>query len=125
MILSPRPLAVTACCAVALLTGCGGDDDGTATLRIDAIDGDYDRDVYEVGPGPVTLEFRNLSSSGHNIVFRDVPGAPDAPGLRHPLMLAGESPRTFELELVEGEFEFFCSVPGHERVGMVGTLVVR
>ncbi len=104
-----------------LLVGCGGGDD-TSTLRIDGVDIDYDKDVYEAEPGPITLEFRNRGALAHNIVFEEAEGAPVAAGVDD-FLAAGES-ASYELDLTPGEFPFFCSVPGHLEAGMVGTLVV-
>jgi uncharacterized cupredoxin-like copper-binding protein len=55
-------------------------------------------------------------------VFRDVEGAPDSVGGEE-FLPAGQT-LNFDVELVAGEYEFYCSVPGHEAAGMVGTLVV-
>lgn len=112
----------TASAAVALLGACGDKDDGPPTLRVDAVDIDYDRDTYEAAPGPATLEFRNRGSLAHNIVFRDAPGAPVASGIEEFLPAGADA--TYEVDLVPGEYAFYCSVPGHEAAGMVGTLVV-
>ena len=108
--------------SAALLGACGDDGDGSPTIRIDGVDIDYDRDVYEAAPGQATLEFRNRGSLAHNIVFRDVAGAPAA-SEEDDFLAAGEN-AAFEVDLVAGEYEFYCSVPGHEAAGMVGTLMV-
>jgi hypothetical protein len=44
-----------------VLSACGGGEGG-ASLRIDAIDIDYDSDIYEVNAGAVSIEFRNLGT---------------------------------------------------------------
>lgn len=112
---------VLALATVLLLAGGCGDDDGQR-LVIDGLDIDYDQDVYEVEPGPLTLEFRNRGQLAHNIVFEEVEGAPVAAG-EDDFLAAGES-ATYELDLTAGEYPFFCSVPGHVEAGMVGTLIV-
>lgn len=108
--------------ASAALLGACGDDDGAGSLRIDGIDIDYDRDVYETAPGEATLEFRNRGSLAHNIVFREGVDAPVASGVDD-FVPAGQNV-DYDVVLVAGDYEFYCSVPGHEAAGMVGTLVV-
>ena len=99
-----------------LFGACGDNGEGSASVRIDGVDIDYDRDVYEAEPGPTTIEFRNRGSLAHNIVFREAAGAPAASG-EDDFLPAGQN-ATYEVELVAGEYEFYCSVPGHEAAGM-------
>ena len=115
-------LLCTAFAVAAMLGACGDQDDAAPTLRIDGVDIDYDQDTYEAPPGPTTLEFRNRGSLAHNIVFRAAPGAPVASGVDD--FVAAGAEATFEVELAPGDYAFYCSVPGHEAAGMVGTLVV-
>ncbi len=112
----------TVLASAALLGACGDNDDATPSVRIDGLDIEYDRDLYEASPGPTTLEFRNRGSLAHNIVFREAPDAPATSG-EADFVPAGEN-ATFAVDLAAGEYEFYCSVPGHEAAGMVGTLAV-
>jgi len=71
--------------------------------------------------GRVTLNFRNAGAADHNIALR---GAK----LRRPVLgrVVGTG-RTSRVSAVlkPGRYTFYCSVPGHEQVGMRGTLTVR
>lgn len=108
-----------------LLAACGDDDAGSdnTTVRIDGVDIRYEPPSVEAGTEAVRIEFRNRGDVPHNIVFRDGPGAPTA-SADDEFVEPGDD-QSFEVELTTGEFDFYCSVPGHEEAGMLGTLTVR
>jgi plastocyanin len=78
----------------------------------------FSKSTLEAPAGAITLVMENPSAIEHNIAVRgdgvdeqgDIVGQGD------------ESSVTVDLEA--GEYEFYCSVPGHEQAGMKGTLTV-
>lgn len=68
--------------------------------------------------GTITLSMPNPSTMPHNIAMRD---PVEAEG--EIVNQGGVSEITVELE--PGVYEYYCSVPGHEAGGMVGTLTVE
>ena len=48
----------------------------------------------------------------------------EAPAAAENEFLPAGATESYEVELVAGEFGFYCSVPGHEAAGMVGSIVV-
>jgi plastocyanin len=104
-----------------VLSSCAGDDDGNS-IRINAVDISYEQSTYKIEAGPARIEFRNRGTLAHNLVFREADGAPVAAGERE-FLPAGQDQR-FDVDLEAGEYEFYCSVPGHEEAGMISTLVV-
>jgi mono/diheme cytochrome c family protein len=67
-------------------------------------------------PGKVTLESKNDASVPHNIALKDGPTGP---------VVQGGGVSKVSTNLDAGDFTFYCSVPGHEQAGMVGTLTVK
>jgi plastocyanin len=78
----------------------------------------FQKSTLEAPAGAITLVMENPSAIEHNIAVRggDVDEQGDVVGQ------GGESTVTADLE--PGEYEFYCSVPGHEEAGMKGTLTV-
>lgn len=73
--------------------------------------------VLTVAPGD-TVEVQNTGASLHDFVVDELGIDVDAP--------AGETvPATIPADAAPGEYEFYCSVPGHAQAGMVGTLVIE
>ena len=120
------PLAV-----VALLAGCGGDDDDepgrTATvdqggaIQVTAREYSFDPERIVVeGGGSLTIELRNEGDLAHNLRLRrgdrDVGGTPTFPGGRT------ESGR---VRLQPGTYEMLCTVGDHAELGMTGELEVK
>lgn len=66
---------------------------------------------------PVTLVLENRGEAAHDFVVNDL-------GIRLGADANGES-RTAMSGVPAGEYEVVCSIPGHERMGMHGTMVVR
>ncbi len=68
---------------------------------------------------PLRLALKNAGSQSHNFSVDGMGG------LRSPDVPAGQTV-TFEfIPDRPGAYRFFCSQPGHEDAGMMGTLVVR
>jgi plastocyanin len=78
----------------------------------------FQKSTLEAPAGTITLVMENPSAIEHNIAVRggDVDEQGDVVGQ------GDESTVTADLE--PGEYEFYCSVPGHEAAGMKGTLTV-
>jgi plastocyanin len=67
-------------------------------------------------PGPLEFVMPNPSPIQHNIALKDGPIGP----------VVGTGGTSRFTETVDtGEYTYFCSVPGHEAGGMVGTLTVE
>ena len=79
----------------------------------------YDKTSAAVVAGRVTIDFTNESALPHNVTIaqgsrrlgatKTVTGADDS----------------VTVELPAGEYDFFCSVPGHRQAGMEGTLTAE
>ena len=78
----------------------------------------FSEPMLEAQAGTITLVMENPSQIEHNIAVRG--GGVDEQG--EIVGQGGESTVTADLEA--GEYEFYCSVPGHEQAGMKGTLTV-
>ena len=114
-----------------LAVGCGGDDskqssrtvtvDGGGTVEVTAREYSFDPDrVVVEGPGPLTIELKNVGDLAHNIRVRrggeEVGGTPSFPGGRT------ESAR---VRLSPGKYELVCTVGDHADLGMRGELEVK
>lgn len=79
---------------------------------------EFDKKALDAGAGPVHLVMFNPSSVPHNIAVKGngvkVEGRPVRSGRQS----------TVTVTLKPGVYEFYCSVDGHERAGMKGTLRV-
>ncbi len=70
-------------------------------------------------PGPLTIRSPNESPTEHNIAL-------EGGGVNEEGPVVGEGDVSeIEVELDAGEYQFFCSVPGHREGGMEGTLTVE
>jgi plastocyanin len=78
----------------------------------------FSKSTLEAPAGTITLVMENPSAIEHNIAVRG--GGVDEQG---EVVGQGEE-STVTAELDQGEYEFYCSVPGHEQAGMKGTLTV-
>jgi uncharacterized cupredoxin-like copper-binding protein len=78
----------------------------------------FEKSALEASAGTVTLVMENPSAIEHNIAVR-------GQGLDEQGDVVGQGEQsTVTVELEPGEYEFYCSVPGHEEAGMKGTLTV-
>ena len=117
------------------VAGCGGDDDedeetsppppaaatGGTTLENPADAGGelaFEKDELTAPAGDITLVMENPSSLEHNIAVKG-----DGIDEKGPVVGEGETSEV-SVTLEPGEYEFYCSVPGHEAGGMEGTLTV-
>jgi plastocyanin len=123
------------------VAGCGGDDDngddeaappappppaatggaGGTTLENPADPGGdlaFQKDSLTAPAGEVTLVMENPATVEHNIAVKG-----DGIDEKGEVVGQGETSEV-SVTLEAGEYEFYCSVPGHEAAGMEGTLTV-
>jgi plastocyanin len=95
---------------------------GASALRLSADPGGelrFDRRSLEARAGQVTVVMDNPSSVPHNVSI-------EGRGVDEEGETVGEGGRsTVRAELRPGEYDFYCSVPGHRQGGMEGTLTAR
>jgi plastocyanin len=70
--------------------------------------------------GDDTIDFKNPSSTPHNVSIEDSSGKKLA---ETETIAEGETSTKVELEA--GEYTFYCSIPGHREAGMEGTLRIE
>jgi plastocyanin len=78
----------------------------------------FQKDELTAPAGEVTLVMENPSSLEHNIAVKG-----DGIDEKGPVVGEGGTSE-IAVTLEEGEYTFYCSVPGHEAGGMEGTLTV-
>jgi len=102
--------------------GGGGGGGGSSTLNVEADSSAlaYTQDSLSTKAGSVTVDFKNPSTTPHNVTIEDSNdndiGATDT--------IASSSAST-TVNLKPGTYTFYCSVDGHEAAGMKGTLTVK
>jgi plastocyanin len=127
-----------------LVAGCGDDDDeadatdtvaqtattGEATAEDGEVTQAFDVPVAQTGlayaiteitasPGTITLRSANGQAIPHNIAI-------DEPEQQIGEIVQDGGVSEITLTITEpGEYEFYCSVPGHREAGMVGTLIIE
>ncbi len=95
---------------------------GGRTLSLSADPGGelrFDTQKLEGRAGRVTIEMKNPSSVPHNVSIEG-----DGVDEEGKTVEQGAT-STVSAELRPGEYDFYCSVPGHRPAGMEGTLTVR
>lgn len=133
-----------------VLVACGGgnaDEEaaGEQVLTVTARDIEFGTDRIEVAAGvPVVLTLQNEGALDHDFSIVHIPlsgeviGAEEAEEMEghdmsmdaeeldvHVSAAAGESATITFTPSEPGEYEYVCTVPGHEESGMGGTLVVQ
>jgi plastocyanin len=95
---------------------------GGSMLRLSADPGGelrFDKRSLEARAGRVTIVMDNPSSLQHNVSI-------EGRGVDQEGETVGEGGRsTVRAELRPGNYDFYCSVPGHRQAGMDGALTVR
>jgi plastocyanin len=118
------PLALLAA-ALAATSGCGGDSGGKVTRGRDTVA----MTEYEFIPRDVTarsgavLKVVNDGQIAHNLTVKRSASSKGAL-TGTDTFLAGGS-KLLKVDLAPGRYAIVCTVPGHEKLGMVGTLRVR
>jgi len=104
-------------------TDSGGSSGGGGSVTISA-DPDgalaFTEDTASAPAGPVTIEFDNPASVGHDVVVEDASGNEL---LRTEVIT--DATTTADGELEPGNYTFYCSVAGHRESGMEGTLTAE
>lgn len=92
----------------------------TLTLSADpAGELSFDIQTLEARAGPLTIHMENPSSVPHNVSI-------EGRGVQEEGRTVGQGgTSTVTADLRPGEYDFYCSVPGHREGGMEGTLTVR
>lgn len=95
---------------------------GGSALRLSADPGGelrFDRQSLEARAGQITLVMDNPSSVPHNISI-------EGRGVDQEGDTVGEGGRsTVRAKLRPGDYNFYCSVPGHRQAGMQGRLILK
>jgi plastocyanin len=115
----PRRAMLVACLGL-LLGGCGGDEQvdvapGTVVMTDFAF---HPRDVVAARGDVLTV--LNDGGTAHNLTVER--GSVRVAGTDS--FLAGDRER-LRIDMAPGRYRILCTVPGHERLGMTGTLAVR
>jgi plastocyanin len=126
-------LAILALACTGFLVACGDDDDGgsgssssdggdTGGLTVTADESGtpaWDPTELTAKAGKVTVTLDNPSPVAHDIEI-------EGEGIeeRSELITDGTTSVTVD-NLKPGEYEFYCTVPGHKEAGMEGTLTVE
>jgi plastocyanin len=133
-------LALIATVAALTLAACGGDDGGEepagtsppatttaeppagAAVKVAADPSGalkFDTTTLTAKAGEITFRFTNDASLGHDFVIEQ-----DSKRVAGTEVIT-KSSTTLETQLKAGEYEFYCSVPGHREGGMEGRLTVE
>jgi len=97
--------------------GAGGGADLPTTIDIETVDLKFNPTEFSIAADTdVTVNLTNNGALPHDFTIDDPAVASGE--------LAGGEATTFTLNLPEGEYEFYCSIPGHKEAGMVGTVTV-
>lgn len=143
-----KTLIALALAAVLVLSvaGCGDDDDGTATSGATAVTEEATGETMKTGEaevielsadptgqlkyeqteltakeGDIVINLTNESSVAHDVEVESADG--DELGTSEQI---AEGSTKLELKDVQaGDYEFYCTVPGHRDAGMEGTLSVN
>jgi plastocyanin len=108
-------------------TACGGSSSGSSfkeptgppikTLKVESGNVFFKPTRLKSPPGIVKITLKNIESGSHDLQIHEVPG--------FSIEVSGEgSTASGKVELKQGTYHYFCSIPGHEAAGMKGTLTV-
>jgi plastocyanin len=105
--------------AVSESSGSGGTAAGTGgnapmTLEVTGTEFAFEPSEAEIAPGG-TITLDNAGDIDHDLAVEDLTTGIVEPGATGELVLGDLDP---------GEYEYYCSIPGHQAAGMQGQLVV-
>ncbi|TVR70445.1 MAG: hypothetical protein EA415_12935 [Sphaerobacteraceae bacterium] len=111
-----------------VLVACGGDDDGNGNdnggSSVDMEMGEmyFDPDEVSADAGSdLTINFDNAGNQLHDFTIDDFDGE-----RVHVEVVSGDQESvTLTMPDEAGEFEFYCTIPGHRDAGMHGILTVN
>jgi len=121
-------VAIAVPAASALLAACGGgggggetSSDGGGKITIEMGDYYYKPATITVSPGAsVTVTLKNVGALQHNLYAEQINP------MESPMVDPGKSADfTFTAPSQAGTYDFWCTVPGHKELGMVGKLEVK
>jgi nitrite reductase (NO-forming) len=90
--------------------------EGAAAAHLEAYDIGWNPNTLQIGTGPQKIEIKNTGSTMHDFSITK---------LNIHVELPPGQTTTVDIDAPAGEYEFYCSVPGHKEAGMVGKLVVE
>jgi plastocyanin len=93
---------------------------GTLQLAADPTQIAYDKTSLSSKPGKVTIDFTNPAALEHDVAIEGSEGKELAVS-----DVIGKGKTSVSAELAPGNYNFFCTVPGHREAGMEGTLTVK
>jgi uncharacterized cupredoxin-like copper-binding protein len=92
----------------------------STTVTVSMVDFSFTLSQNTVPCGTVTFDVTNNGQTSHDFVFQGLTTSPSGTALQSP----GQS-TTLTIDFTQtGAYTYICDVPGHERLGMVGTLTV-
>jgi uncharacterized cupredoxin-like copper-binding protein len=101
-------------------TSAGGSSMATGATPITERDFKFDTPDITVAGSPVSLAVTNAGPTIHDLTIRDAAGKV----LGETEDLKPGASETVTVELPAGKYVIFCSLPGHESLGLKGTLTV-
>ena len=101
-------------------TTAGGSPVATNATPITERDFQFDSPNLTVAGPAVSLAVTNAGPTIHNLTIRDAAGKV----LGETEDLKARTSQTLTVELQAGSYTIFCSLPGHESLGLKGTLTV-
>lgn len=114
---SSPPAASSAAASAASSAGASVDP---GAIELSVMDFMLDQPALEVTGPTVTLVVTNDGPTPHNVAVRTQAGEV----LMTTVDLSRGESETITAELPPGDYVTFCSLPGHESLGIVGTLTV-
>ncbi len=123
---SPRLLLVPLLAVLAVVAGCGGDDDAAAppdlgetddALEVLAQDISFPNGTYAADAGRVGIVYENVGNIRHTLVIDGVEG------FELDVNKKGDVDQA-AVDLEPGTYSLFCDIPGHKAAGMIADLIV-
>ncbi len=111
--------------ALALLAACGGSSGGSSapagSIQVTMSDYKFAPSAISAPSGKAVFWLVNSGTTQHDFAIRDSSGTTIATS---ELVSAGDQKEFDVNNLAAGTYTFYCTQPGHEGLGMKGTLTV-
>jgi plastocyanin len=123
--MKPFRLALILPTIAVLAAGCGGGDGKPGPVGPNTVA----MTEYEFTPRAITvpggteLTVRNDGQIAHNLTIKTSPGS--SKKLAGTDSFLGGKSETLKVDLSPGRYAMVCTVPGHEQLGMVGSIRVK